>query len=76
MIFNTPSTLPYSLVYKSLEEYLVQERPCPFIWWYADGWITIKPLTDSEADGEAIELWVREEVERLEMGVEANFYQE
>lgn len=66
--------LPHSLIYHMIEDYKAKAAPPDFEWWYVEGLgITIK--CDSEADEEAISEWIAGEIERVESGVEANFYE-
>jgi len=62
--------LPHSLVYTIIEDYKANAAPPDFEWWYVEGL-----GVEVECESDEVEDWIAGEIERVESGVEANFYE-
>ena len=62
--------LPHSLIYHMIEDYKANASPPDFEWWYVEG-LGI----EVECESDEVEEWIAGEIERVESGVEVNFYE-
>ena len=62
--------LPHSLIYTTIEDYKANASPPDFEWSYVEG-LGI----EVECESDEVEEWIRAEVERVESGVEVNYYE-